>query len=88
MLFIGGRHTDFCSVTPQPQAWEVICIGAPEPVLREAINDAFAALRRVDELMSVFSATSDIGKLNLAAGKNEIEADDFDGRIWEDEIFF
>lgn len=65
------RHSTFV----MGQLATITAFGAPEPVLREAINDAFAALRRVDALMSVFSETSDIGKINAFAGKKEIEVD-------------
>ena len=57
------------------QVATITAYGAPEPVLREAITEAFNALRKVDALMSVFSDTSDVGRINGAPAHTPVAVD-------------
>ncbi|MBI2345416.1 MAG: FAD:protein FMN transferase [Deltaproteobacteria bacterium] len=45
------------------------------PLAERAIAEAFAAIERVDRVMSIHRADSDIAKVNLAAGRSEVAVD-------------
>ncbi len=48
---------------------------------RAAITEAFGIFRRADELMSVFSTTSDIGRINDSEGRDPVTVDLWTGAV-------
>ena len=78
------RHSTFV----MGQMATITAYGAPAQELREAITAAFDALRRVDVLMSVFSQSSDVGRINLAAGRDEVGVDPWTGDLLRSSIAF